>query len=143
MNTQAKTMVWRTTGPVIVVRQSDKTPLDHEWDGFLRDVVSSREKYGQAKILIVTDGGGPSSDQRTRLKKALDGKPVRSAVVSDSSKVRFIASAIMLINRDHGSYARSELPKALEHLMLNAEEQRSATALVAQLETEMSSRLPA
>jgi hypothetical protein len=132
-------MVWKTVGSVLVLRESKDTPSDEEWDGFLAALTGLRKRVSELRALVVTDGGGPSSSQRTRIKDALAGAAIRSAVVSDSIKIRFIASAIMLISKNHASYTTKELYRAYDHLGLSPEERPVVAEALRQLERELMS----
>jgi hypothetical protein len=136
-------MVWEVAGSLMVLRENGQTPSDAEWDHFLVSVMDSQRRHGALRMLVVTDGGGPSTDQRTRLKTALKGKTVRSAVVSDAIKIRFIASAIMLINKEHGSFTRREVEGAYAHLSLTTDERRFTIDALARLEEHIKRAIPA
>lgn len=126
-------MFCRVVGSMIVIRQNKETSSDQDWDDFLDMLVEHRANFASLKILVVTDGGGPSQPQRKRLEVALDGKPVRVAVVSDSMKTRFIVSSIALLNRDMSSFRASEMTQAYEHLGLTFDERRVAKTTIQEL----------
>jgi hypothetical protein len=121
----------------LVLKESKEAPSDEEWDDFLLALKTLRKRGSEIRGLIVTDGGGPSSSQRVRLKEVLQGAAIRSAVVSDSIKVRFIASAIMLISKNHASFTTKELYRAYDHLGLSAEERPGVAEALRQLEREL------
>jgi hypothetical protein len=128
------TLVVRTLAPsLVVLRESIDTPFDEEWDAFLRLLKDNRENFAKLRILVVTDGGGPNAAQRKRLDAVLAGRPVRVAVVTDSAKSRFIASAISLINRDHRGFSRAEIDGAYDHLALSPMERRLAETSVKEM----------
>jgi hypothetical protein len=81
----------------------------------------------------VTVGGGPTAAQRASLKLAMKGRSVRSAVVSDSVKVRFIIASVALINREHHGFSTRELGKAYDFLQLTSAERQSTEAALQQL----------
>ncbi|HEY8946705.1 MAG TPA: hypothetical protein VIM73_20825 [Polyangiaceae bacterium] len=110
------------------MRENKETPTDAEWDGFLDQLVKNRANFSNLKILVLTEGGGPNAAQRKRLEQALDGRHLRVAVVTDSGKARFIASAITFLNKLHRGFAVKELPLAYEHLGLTIAEQKLAEA---------------
>jgi len=68
------------------------------------------------------------------LQATLGGTPMRVAVVSDSIKMRFIASTIALFHRDHRSFTTSELEEAYEHLNLAAGERRKVESVVREMQ---------
>lgn len=127
-------MVTRKIGTMVVLRENNDTPLDAEWDAFLKLLSDNRNNFERMKILVVTDGGGPNAGQRKRLEVALSGKPVRVAVVTDSAKSRFIASAISLINRDHKGFSMKEISQAYQHLDMTGAECREAEAALKEME---------
>lgn len=127
------TMVTRVIGQLVVLRENDDTPLDSEWDAFLKLLADNRDKFERLKILVVTDGGGPNAAQRKRLETVLSGKPIRVAVVTDSAKSRFIASMISLFNRQHGGFAMKEMVQAYNHLRLTQQERTVAEQTVTEL----------
>lgn len=127
------TMVTRVLGQLVVMRENDSTPLDSEWDAFLKLLADNHDKFERLKILVVTDGGGPNATQRKRLETVLAGKPIRVAVVTDSAKSRFIASMISLINRQHGGFAMKEIVQAYNHLQMTQLERTLADQTLKEL----------
>jgi hypothetical protein len=114
-----RSLLVRVVESLIVLRENDATPTDRDWDEFLTILAANRPNFPHIKILVATDGGGPSSAQRTRLSVALGGRPVRVAVVTDSIKVRFIVSSIALLNSEIATFSKSELAEAYKHLSLS------------------------
>jgi hypothetical protein len=131
------TMAWRVVGTVLVVTETDVSPSDAEWNAFIADTMKYRKRVNEMRVLINTDGGGPNTSQRSLIKTAIDGKAFRSAVVSDSIKLRFIAAAIMLISKNHASFTSREWRRAYDHLSLNAEERRATDAAVREMRAEL------
>lgn len=132
-----RTMVFKRIGSMVVLRENMKTPHDSEWDAFLAFLLANRDDFPKLKVLVATDGGGPSAAQRKRLADTLDGRSVRVAVVTDSAKSRFIASAISLINRDHRGFSTAERKDAYAHLDLSADECTQAETALASMEPEI------
>ena len=81
----------------------------------------------------MTEGGAPTAQQRAELKTVMAGRSVRSAVVSDCIKVRFIVAMIALINPEHHCFSNSERAKAYEFLGLTQAEQAHAESTIRQL----------
>lgn len=132
-----KTLVTRMLGRVILMRESRESPLDAEWDEFLKLLGDNRARFDELRMMVITEGGGPDRLQRNRLEATLQGKSIRVAVVSDSAKVRFIASAVALLNPDHRGFAVREMNSAYEYLNLTAEER----ALIEKAEPEMAAQI--
>ena len=119
--------VTRRIGNLVILRENTETPSDAEWDETLRLLTLNPADLDKTKVLVITDGGGPSPAQRKRLDQALKGTPVRVAVVSESVKVRFIVSSVALVTSRIQSFRQSELAAAFDHLGLNHEERQVAT----------------
>lgn len=138
MSAKKRNMACRRIGDsMIVLRENEDTPADEDWDAFLTMLVQDRERFPKLKILVLTEGGGPNAEQRKRLKIALDGRPVRVACVTDSVKVRFIASSVALLNRQIRTFAKSELAAAYTHLGMSAAEQKLAAAILEEMERQV------
>ena len=119
---------------MIILRENASTPDDRDWDGFLEVLIKNRDQFEKMKCLVVTDGGGPNAAQRKSLEAALDNRPLRVAVVTDSPKARFIASMITFLNRDHRGFSKKEIGEAYVHLGMSKEEQLRAKEILRELE---------
>jgi hypothetical protein len=131
------TLLWKVVGSVMVVRENKETPSDMEWDAFIAATTEYRKRVDMLRVLIITDGGGPNGNQRSKIKDAIGDKQFKSAVVSDAIKIRFIASAIMLISKNHASFTTREASGAYTHLALTADERRKVDECVVQLDAEL------
>jgi hypothetical protein len=125
--------VTRRVESLVILRESKLDPSDEEWDETLRIVVEQWQELGQLKVLVVSDGGGPTQAQRKRLERTLEGKPIRVAVVSDSMKVRFICSSVALFTSNLSSFKVSEMRAAYLWLNLSEHERKLANEQVAQM----------
>ncbi|HYP74398.1 MAG TPA: hypothetical protein VER12_00500 [Polyangiaceae bacterium] len=123
----------RSIESLIVLRENSSTPTDRDWDEFLDILAVNRPNFPRIKILVKTDGGGPSAEQRKRLSVALGGKPVRVAVVTDSIKVRFIVSSIALLNSEIATFSNKEIVEAYQHLSLSLREQKLVEAAIVEM----------
>ena len=133
-----RTLTFRTVGDsMIVLRENKDTPRDEDWDAFLACLVENRARFSQLKILVMTEGGGPNVEQRKRLEVALDRRPVRVAVVTDSIKVRFIVSSIALLNRQISTFSLKEIERAYTHLGMTQAEQSLARAVIRELDQQV------
>jgi hypothetical protein len=118
-----KTLTFEFVSDVLLVlRENAVTPRDEDWDAFLKVLVENHENFEKLRILVRTEGGGPSALQRKRLQVALAGRPIRVAVVTNSIPVRFLVSSIALLNRAIRSFANDEIKGAYEHLSLTPAE---------------------
>ena len=103
---------------LIILYQTDKTPLDDEWDTYLA-ALQGAAKAERFRSIVVTDGGYPSRAQRARMMSKTRERPTRVAVISSAASVRFVVSAIALINPNIKAYSAKEYPGAFEHLQLS------------------------
>lgn len=124
-------MLFRLTGSVMVIRQGTEPANEHEWRGFLTEL--GQRDLTKLRIVIATDGGGPTAEQRATLKVIMAGRSVRTAVVSDSIKVRFTIATIALINREHHGFSNRERSQAYDFLQLTPVERRDADGVLRQL----------
>lgn len=123
--------VTRKVGSLIILREGRSDPLDSEWDVTLGILAEHRHEIDQIKVLVFSDGGGPTQAQRRRLEQTLNGKPIRVAVVSESMKVRFICSSVALFTSNLSSFRESELRDAFAWLNLTSEERKLASENIA------------
>ncbi|MEI9938314.1 MAG: hypothetical protein WDO69_13925 [Pseudomonadota bacterium] len=120
---------------MMVVQQGTEPATDTEWRAFMADL--SQKDLSQLRVLILTTGGGPTADQRVQLKHFMAGRSVRTAVVSDSIKMRFIIATIALINREHHGFTNRELGKAYEFLELTPTERTAAARAIKELARQL------
>lgn len=136
--TKKRSLVSSAVGSVLLLVEDNETPADWEWDeclGMLTELKAKTEQAGeQARVLVVTLGGGPNAVQRKRLENVLGGKPVPVAVISDSLKLRFITAAVMLFNADHRAFSNAERLEAYKHLKLNTSQTRQLESSIAQMQ---------
>ncbi|HWZ89006.1 MAG TPA: hypothetical protein VNW92_09150 [Polyangiaceae bacterium] len=125
--------VSRKVESLLILRESKLDPSDAEWDETLRILAEHRHEIDQIKVLVVSDGGGPTQAQRKRLERTLEGKPIRVAVVSDSMKVCFICSSVALFTSNLSSFRVSEIREAYSWLNLSEHEKTLADQNVAKM----------
>ncbi|MFW5924862.1 MAG: hypothetical protein ACOCV4_01785 [Myxococcota bacterium] len=132
-----KNMVTRRVNDVLILRETKETPSDAEWDYCLELLVQDPQRLDQVKVLVVTDGGGPTPDQRKRLKQTLDGARIPIAVVTDSMRVRFIVSSVALLTSRIQSFAPNQMADAYTHLELSASTERLVQQALAEMWEEL------
>jgi len=101
----------------LVLVHGNDTPTETEWQRYLGD--AGRWFPELTGILVVTDGGGPTSSQR----RALNATAVRSgqtsirtAVVSNSLFVRGIVNAINLVSPRIRAFRPDTMPDAFTYI---------------------------
>ena len=119
----SRNLVTRRVGRLLILRQNKSNPSDEEWDECLGLL---NPDLDHVRVLVVTDGGAPTPEQRRRLNQTLNGTPVRISVVSESVKVRFVVSSVAFLSRNIKSFAETEYSDALQHLELDLDQRRVA-----------------
>jgi len=132
-----KNMVTRNLGDLLLLRQNVETPSDAEWNECLEHLGRFRSDFSRAKVLVITDGGGPTPEQRKRLAAVLQGSRVRVAVVSEALKFRFIVSSVALFIPDIASFQTHQMERAYDHLKMTRSERRTADAAIAEMSSQM------
>jgi hypothetical protein len=91
-------------------------PDPAEWDAYIKEVVALGNSLPDklVQILVVTDGGGPSSVQRTDFVGAMGDVRVRTAVLSCNTFVRGIATVFNWFNVHNKVFAPKEIGSALQ-----------------------------
>jgi hypothetical protein len=130
----ARTMAIQRVDSTLVMVETEEAHSDEEWDEFLKLLADHRDELPKLRLLVMTSGGAPNAAQRKRLQATLRGTPIRVAVVSDSLKMRFIASTIALFHSDHRSFTNAELEDAYEHLSLGVGERRRVESVVREMQ---------
>lgn len=125
--------VTKRIGFLVILRENTEAPRDEEWDETLRLLTLHPNDLDKLKVLVVTDGGGPSPAQRKRLDQALKGTPIRVAVVSESVKVRFIVSSVALVTSRIQSFRQNEMDAAFDHLGLDRQARETALRAVREM----------
>lgn len=126
-------MAFYTSGLVMVIQQGREAATDEEWCALLEEL--AKQDFEKLRVLILTTGGGPTAPQRAQLKTLMAGRSVRTAVVSDSIKARFIIATIALINRQHHGFTSRELTHAFDFLGLTTAERASTKSSLEHMAT--------
>ncbi|NUP09677.1 MAG: hypothetical protein HOW73_26835 [Polyangiaceae bacterium] len=106
------TMRYELFGDTLAILHMANAPSDDEWEGML---VYLRANW-PARVVVFTDGGGPTTLQRGRLNDALSGKPLKTAVVTSSAVVRGIVTALSWFNAGIKTFTPDRAPAALRYL---------------------------
>ncbi|MET0284937.1 MAG: hypothetical protein ABW352_10715 [Polyangiales bacterium] len=114
-------------GRLLIVSHNEEPPTDQEWDELLE--VFAREHLDRLRLVVFTEGGGPTPAQQGRLASALAGRPgtLQVAVISDRTAIRFIACTLALFIRRLRTFRRAELDAALTYLQLAPVERRAVS----------------
>ena len=119
-------------GETVILVVSDQPPAQAEWDAYLKQLGAHLERRaGQPGRLLVFPGGGtPNSVQRLGLRTTIAGRPINTAVVSDSVVVRSIVGVFSLFVSGTKSFAASEWKAALAYVGFPVEETAALVAAI-------------
>jgi hypothetical protein len=130
-------LVTRSIASLLVLRENAETPSDPEWDDCLRQLKTMGPDFSKVKVLVVTEGGGPTPAQRSRLSAVTGGKTLRSAVVTESVRVRFIVSSVALFMPAIASFGVDEINRAYEHLRLDLQQRVMLERVLKEMSDEL------
>jgi hypothetical protein len=127
------TMRYQQLGDTMAMVHTADAPTDQEWD----EMLDHHRRHRPTRVLVFTDGGGPTTLQRGRLNDALEGRVVKTAVVSSSQVVRGIVTALSWFNPGIRSFSPGEAPRALTYLGVAAGESAPLMQQVLKLSREL------
>ncbi len=107
-------------GEIMVVIHTSRPPSDAEWKEYV-DGVESLE-LETARSIVITDGGAPSAQQRKRLNDVLGGRQPEGVVISPSTFVRGVVTALSWFNPGLKAYPPEDFDKACQYLRLSPTE---------------------
>jgi hypothetical protein len=113
-----KHMAYKVIDRLFLVALATAEPTDDEWTTYLE--VVERHGIDRTMQLIATDGGVPTSTQRRYLNDKLAGRNVPVAVVSGSTTVRTIVTALSWFNRSIKAFPPSGFREAIAYLEIPA-----------------------
>jgi hypothetical protein len=103
--------------PDLLISVHGKAPVsDEQFPEILR--IFRGLDYENIRMLVVTEGGGPTPRQRSVMTKALGGRQMRNAVVSDDMLIRGIVTALSWFNPKIRSFRSDDLEGAMRYLGL-------------------------
>lgn len=129
-------MLWSHKKPLGIVVHSHSAPGDDEWDAYLADLPAANvlDAY---RFIIFSLGGGPSGAQRGRLVHLLQGRTPRAALLTSSTLMRGIGTAVSWFIPSLKLFPLDERRGAFRHLDLAPDEAREANATIDRLLHEL------
>lgn len=113
-----RTMQFRAVEDVFVVVHKADPPTEQEWEEYVDYCIALPQSCN--KTLVLTLGGGPNAKQRNALQKRfLVEHPMTVAVMTDSTMVRGIVTALNWFNPKAKAFPYANgtgVPDALAHL---------------------------
>lgn len=107
-------MLWGEKNDVAIAVHTEQAPSDGEWDGWIE--LCAKESPHRLGFLVFSDGGGPSSVQRSKLSRIPELKRIPSAVVTSSAVGRGIVTAVSWLGTKVRAFAPVNVRDALDYL---------------------------
>jgi hypothetical protein len=115
-------------------------PSQPDWDRYLEQCAAIIQRAGndmtRIRALAITDGGAPNAKQRDAVQKALDNKPVRMVVMTESRFARGVVTALGWINPHIKPFSPYDVAAAFAFLGIDSASKDSAIAGLAALSNE-------
>lgn len=132
--TKQGNMVFEAVARTLVIVHNKDFPSDAEWDAYLEALRGHLLEWDDRRSLVVTEGGAPSRNQRSRMAALVKDSVATTAVVSGASAVRATVGALNLNNPAIRAFAPDDLDGALEHLGLRESERKDILAVLPSLQ---------
>jgi hypothetical protein len=121
---------------LVISCQTKFNPTDAEWDRWLTAVWAIEQEAGEVRLLVFTEGGHPTKPQLDRLLSLKRTDPP-TAIVSPSSGLRFLASAMTFVNPTIQCFSPNDLVKAYDHIRLVQVHHQAAAAALERLRDQV------
>lgn len=137
----AVTMAFGRVGGCIVTLIKKQRPSDAEWDAYVA-LVRTLPREIPYRVLVWSQGGAPTPEQRKRLDDAIGGlsRTSRVAVITDSILVRGIVSALRIVQPMYQAFSPSNMTGAFHYLELSERAREDAALVVDRLQRELGLR---
>lgn len=131
---------------LVVSYQTTANPTDAEWDAWLTATTALWKKTSEFRLLVVTEGGHPNKSQvervgETKRQQERTGarklSEPRTAIISGSGVLRFIASIMMFLNPRIRCYSPSQRDEAYAHIGLTPAQRGVAERAVERLRAKL------
>jgi hypothetical protein len=108
----------------VLAVHNDQAPTEPEWDRYLLLCNDAMNRTGEVRALVFTDGGGPTANQRKRLRVALGNRDSLTALITmpDQVMLRAVLAAVRLFNSSLAAYSCVEGRKALTHVGIGVDQ---------------------
>jgi hypothetical protein len=111
-------MAHELIGDLAIALHTVAAPSREEWAAFMESIRAVPP--ARLRVLAVTDGGGPSTVQRSEFVKYLAGEKVRIAVMSDALVVRGIVTALSWFTDKIEIFSPDHFAEATAHLDISS-----------------------
>jgi hypothetical protein len=114
------TGTWRDESRIVVLAVHNfNAPSDDEWEQYCSNI-ARHVADDQTVGIAFTDGGGPNSAQRDRVRAELRERTPRSAVISRSLIVRGVVTALSWFNPLTAAFSPEQVNDAFEFAGIRA-----------------------
>jgi hypothetical protein len=119
---------------------TNEAPGPDAWDESMQALAAyakeTRDDLSRWRGLVFTDGGAPSAVQRAQLSAIFKDRPVRVSVISRSSFVRAVVTALTWFNLRIKAFSPADVGRAFEYLEVRPPDQKRLWNELAQMEAE-------
>ena len=133
MGAAQQTMAMVRCERLLLLVHAPSAPTEAEWQHW---IALCCEHPGPIRVLVETHGGGPDAKQRKALSAALQGRELRSAILTDSLVVRGIVTALAWLGITLRAFPLHEIQAAASFLELTAAEVSLAREILPRLRAE-------
>lgn len=146
MSNARRNMAFGKVNDFIVVVHNKHAPGDDEWDAYMQfNVAHSVEQGTIIRLLVFTEGGAPTAVQRRLMHSALSPSLakakhpglIRVAVISPSTFVRGVATAMSLLDPVYRSFSPADIGAAYTYVGVPHTYISNIEALVAELKAQL------
>jgi hypothetical protein len=113
-------MIFKRRGDIFIALHTENAPSDEEWRRFIDATLAAANEhkgdFTKVKSLVITDGGGPNAAQRKLASDMLSGRQACTAVISHSSLIRGVITAMAWFNAKVKAFSPDERASAFRHL---------------------------
>lgn len=128
-------MVCKVVGKLAIAVNNTKPPTEEDWWKLIDEM--KKLDIEETCFMALTEGGAPNAAQRRLLNEVLQGKSRPTAIVSQSSLVRGVVTALGWFNSRIKVYSPTELDEALRWLGLSQVEAYMARAEIRTLRAKL------
>lgn len=130
-----RNMVFAWVGHVIILVQGEHPPSDEEWKLYIT-ALKARKDLSKSKAIAVTDGGALTPTQRREVNGIVGGRGL-AVVLSTSTVVRAMVTALSWFNPLIKAFAPHEKEEAFKHLKLTPDEGAQVARTIDRLRLEL------
>jgi hypothetical protein len=135
-------MTFDKLGALLILAHNAQPPSKDEWAAYFAFAEDLGQKtwgadLSRGQVLIFTDGGAPNSAQRAQVNEYVAGRKLRQSIVTASTMVRGIVTALSWFNPETSAFAPQAWEPALAHLRLTSEQRAGLLPLLRSFQDRM------